>query len=355
MLILQRYVFRQGMLASLMSLLVFLAVVMALFLAELLGDAAQGELPGGSVVLMLLLRLPEAVMLVGPLALLTGLLMTLGRFQEDSELVIMRSAGFSYGRLLQPVALLSILWTAGLLFISGWLSPQAIDRSAELLTDVARRAMVSSLHSGQFNRVNHGLTTIYAGSLDRRTEKLGNLFIQHLEDGQSQVLTARSGQVWLADESDGSYLLLEDGFQIEHAARPSGAPLREMRFGRNELRLPAPEDIRVAEESRQRLTELWPADSPAQRREQHWRLAPPLAGLLLGLIALPLSSRRPRQGRHGSVIAALVLYLVYSNIVHGGLIVMEQKNALSGPGLWPVHAALAMLALVLLLRHRRAW
>src|SRR5690625_7616317 len=89
-----------------------------------------------------------------------------------------------------------------------------------------------------------------------------------------------------------------------------------MRFGRNELRLPAPEDIRVAEESRQRLTELWPADNPAQRREQHWRLAPPLASLLLGLIALPLSSRRPRQGRHGSVIAALVLYLVYSNIVH---------------------------------------
>src|SRR5690625_1346274 len=162
MLILQRYVFRQGMLASLMSLLVFLAVVMALFLAELLGDAAQGELPGGSVVLMLLLRLPEAVMLVGPLALLTGLLMTLGRFQEDSELVIMRSAGFSYGRLLQPVALLSILWTAGLLFISGWLSPQAIDRSPELLTDAARRATVSSLPSGQSTRLNHGPTATHA-------------------------------------------------------------------------------------------------------------------------------------------------------------------------------------------------
>src|SRR5690625_7676798 len=111
------------------------------------------------------------------------------------QLVFFRRAVLASGRTLPAVARLSMLWRVGLPLISGWLSPQAIVRSAELLTDVARRAMVSSLHPGQFNRVNHGMTTIYVGSLDRRTEKLGNLYIQHLEDSQSQVLTARSGQV----------------------------------------------------------------------------------------------------------------------------------------------------------------
>lgn len=355
MLILQRYILRQGLLASLLSLVVFLGVVSALFLAELLGEAAQGELPGGSVLLMLVLRLPEAVMLVGPLALLTGLLMTLGRLQEESELVVMRSGGLAYRRLLRPVIALAVLWAGGLLVVSGWLSPMAVERSATLLADAARNAMVAGLRPGQFDRLNQGRTTIYVGGIDRRSDELRDIFIQHMEDGSTQLLSASRGQLWLPGEDEDRYLLLSDGYQVQHAAEPLGAGIREMRFARNELRLPAPEDRSVESESRNRLPELWLADTPAERREWHWRLAAPMAGLLLGLLALPLSSRRPRQGRHASVVAALVLYLVYSNAVHGSLILMEQHDAMRGPGLWPVHGALALLAAGLFWRHWRSW
>jgi lipopolysaccharide export system permease protein len=355
MLVLQRYILRQGLAATLLSLVVFLAVVSSLFLAELLGEAAQGELPGGSVLLMLALRLPEAIMLVGPLALLTGLLMTLGRLQEESELVVMRSAGLPYRRLLRPVFAISLLWAGGLLLVTGWLSPMAMERSATLLTDAARNAVVAGLRPGQFDRLNQGRTTVYIGGIDRRSDELNNLFIQHLEDGNVELLTARSGRLWLPGEEAGRYLLLDDGYQVQHSGKPAEGGVREMRFARNELRLPAPEDVQEASEATLRLPALWSADNPAERREWHWRLAAPLAGLLLGLLALPLSSRKPRQGRHGSVIAALVLYLVYSNAVHGGLILMEQHNALRGPGLWPVHGALAVLLAVLFWRHRRAW
>ncbi|NBD96016.1 MAG: LPS export ABC transporter permease LptF [Gammaproteobacteria bacterium] len=355
MLILQRYILKQGLLASLLSLLVFLGVVSALFLAELLGEAAQGELPGGSVLLMLGLRLPEAIMLVGPLALLTGLLMTLGRLQEESELVVMRSGGLPYRRLLRPVVAVAALWAGGLLVVSGWLSPMAVERSATLLADAARNAMVAGLRSGQFNRLNQGHTTVYVGGIDRRSDELSDIFIQHLEDGSAQVLTASRGRLWQPGDDEGRYLLLTDGYQVQHAARPLGGPMREMRFARNELKLPAPEDPSDESESSYRLPALWPPASPAERREWHWRLAAPLAGLMLGLLALPLSSRKPRQGRHGSVITALILYLVYSNAVHGGLIVMEQHDAMRGPGLWPVHGALAALVAILFWRHWRAW
>lgn len=355
MLILQRYILKQGLAATLLSLLVFLAVVSALFLAELLGEAAQGELPGGSVLLMLALRLPEAIMLVGPLALLTGLLMTLGRLQEESELVIMRSAGLPYRRLLRPVLAIALLWAGGLLVVSGWLSPLAMERSSTLLADAARNAMVAGLRSGQFDRLNQGRTTIYIGGIDRRSDELSNLFIQHIEGGSVEVLTAARGRLWLPGEDEERYLLLEDGYQIQHNEDPLEGGVREMRFGRNELMLPTPDDVEEESEASVRLPELWSADNAAQRREWHWRLAAPIAGLMLGLLALPLSSRKPRQGRHGSVIAALVLYLIYSNAVHGGLIVMEQNNALRGPGLWPIHGALAVLLVILFWRHRRAW
>ncbi|NBB93562.1 MAG: LPS export ABC transporter permease LptF [Gammaproteobacteria bacterium] len=355
MVILQRYILRQGLLASLLSLVVFLGVVSALFLAELLGEAAQGELPGGSVLLMLGLRLPEAIMLVGPLALLTGLLMTLGRLQEESELVVMRSGGLAYRRLLRPVLAVAVLWAGGLLLVSGWLSPLAIERSATLLADAARNAMVAGLRPGQFDRLNHGRTTVYVGGIDRRSDELSDLFIQHMEDGETQVLTANRGRLWLPGEDEGRYLLLSDGYQVHHPSDPQTGGVREMRFARNELRLPAPEEASVESEAGFLLPELLPAATPAQRREWHWRLAAPLAGLLLGMLALPLASRRPRQGRHASVVAALVLYLVYSNAVHGGLILMERHEAMRGPGLWPVHGALALLVGALLWRHWRSW
>lgn len=355
MLILQRYILRQGLLASLLSLVVFLGVVSALFLAELLGEAAQGELPGGSVVLMLALRLPEAIMLVGPLALLTGLLMTLGRLQEESELVVMRSGGLAYRRLLRPIASVALLWAGGLLIVSGWLSPIAVERSASLLADAARNAMIAGLRPGQFDRLNQGRTTVYVGSIERGTDELSDLFIQHSEDGSTQLLTAARGRLWLPGEDEGRYLLLRDGYQVQHDDDLLGGSVREMRFARNELRLPSPDDTSTAGEAQYLLPQLIPAETPAERREWHWRLAAPAAGLLLGLIALPLSSRRPRQGRHASVVAALVLYLVYSNAVHGGLILMEQHDTMQGPGLWPVHGALALLLLVMSWRHWRAW
>ncbi len=355
MLILQRYILRQGMLASLLSLVVFLGVVSALFLAELLGEAAQGELPGGSVLLMLGLRLPEAIMLVGPLALLTGLLMTLGRLQEESELVVMRSAGLAYRRLLRPVATVAVLWAGGLLIVSGWLSPMAVERSATLVADAARNAMVAGLRPGQFDRLNQGRTTVYVGGIDRRTDELSDIFIQHMEGDTTQVLTAATGRLWLPGEDADRYLLLTDGHQVSHASEPLDGGIRELSFAGNELKLPAPEDVSVESESGYLLPQLWPAESPSQRREWHWRLAAPLAGLLLGLLALPLSSRRPRQGRHGSVITALILYLIYSNAVHGGLILMEQHDTMRGPGLWPVHGALGLLALALFWRHWRSW
>jgi lipopolysaccharide export system permease protein len=355
MLILQRYLFRQALFASLMSLAVFIGVVSALSLAELLGEAAQGEVPGGRVLLMLLLRLPEALMLVGPLALLTGILLSVGRLQEESELVVMRSGGLRFRDLLRPLVMLALLWSGGLLLVSGWFSPIAVERSATILADAARNAMVAGLRPGQFKRLDRGDTTVYVGSVAGDEGELSDIFIQHVREDSVELLTARSGRLWQPGRDEDRYLLLTDGHQVRHRMQPAAGDLAEMRFARNELRLPAPDDVSVDSEARKRLPELVPAETPAERREWHWRLAPPVAALLLGVLALPLSSRKPRQGRYASVVGALVLYLVYSNGVHGGLIVMERFDAASGPGLWPVHGVLAAALLLLLWRHWRAW
>lgn len=355
MLILQRYVLRQGLAGSVLSLLVFLGVTVALFLAELVGDAAQGQLPGSSVLVLLGLRLPEAAMLVGPLALLTGLLLTFGRLQEDSETVVMRASSLNFRRMLLPVLVLSSVWAAALLGVAGWLVPYAAERTATLMEEAADHAMVAGLRPGQFDRMDHGRMTIYVGRVEREGEHLHDVFIQHMEGAVVEVLTAREGHVWRNQDDDTRYLTLTDGHQLQHRWTPTNGGVRDMRFGRNDLLLPSPETSVSVSEAGHSLNELWQPETPSERREWHWRLAAPVTALLLGMLALPLSSRTPRQGRYGNIVMALVLYLLYSNAVHAGLIVMEQEAVMRGPGLWPVHGVLSGLVGVLLWRQWRQW
>lgn len=355
MLIVQRYILRQGLTASLLSLAVFLSVTVALFLAELVTDAAQGKLPGSSVMALLALRMPEAAMLVGPLALLTGLLLAFGRLQEDSETVVVRAAGLSYKQILAPVLLLSVVWAGALVGVAGWMLPAAAEKTASLTADAARHAMVAGVRPGQFGRLDNGRMTVYVGGVDRSGEILEDVFIQHMEGGIAEVLTARQGRVWAGPVEEYRYLTLIDGHQLQHTIPPTREGVREMRFGRNEMRLPTPEISAATEETGYRLPRLWEPESPVERREWHWRLAAPVAAFLLGLLAVPLSARMPRQGRYGNIVLALILYLLYSNMVHAGLIVMEQRSAMSGPGLWPVHGGLALLVGLLLTRQWRNW
>ncbi len=354
--ILQRYLLREATTASILSLLVFVGVMLALFLAELLGDAAQGQLPSASVLLLLALRLPEAMLLVGPLALMVGLLMALGRLGESSETVVMRSSGTGFGRALTPILILVIAWSLGLLAVSGWLAPVAVERTNALMADAARHALVAGIQSGQFDSMDGGRLTLYVGEVDRDSGDLREVFVHYLEQTEAEMLTANRGRLWIDPADQLPYLTLYDGYQIRHDVRFESAERREMVFARNDIRLPVPEAAIGSEgEIAAVLTDLWPPGTPARFREWHWRLASPVAALLLGLLAMPLAQRPPRQGRFGLIVLALGLYLFYTNAIHAGLIFIERRELALGPGLWPLHALIGVFMGSLLARQWRRW
>ena len=352
----QRYLFRETLMASLSSLLVFVGVMLALFFAELLGEAAQGQLPLVSVLWLLVFRLPDAVLMVGPLALMVGLLLALGRLGEQSEMVVLRASGLRFSALIKPVGLLAIAWSLSLLLLAGWIAPLALERSSGLMADAARQALLAGLQPGQFERLEQGRLIIYIGSVDRLDGSLRDVFVQHDDGFSSEVLTAPRGFMWTDPDDDARYLSLVDGVQLMHAVNLEGGGTRQIRFARNDIRLPAPELSGGSEgELVMTLPQLAREQGSAIHREWHWRLAAPLAAVVLALLALPLSDRLPRQGRFGPVLLALGIYLVYTNAIHAGLIMIDQQGRSSGVGLWPLHALLAALAVVLVWRKAVRW
>ena len=107
-------------------------------------------------------------------------------------------------------------------------------------------------------------------------------------------------------------------------------------------------------ESQRSLPVLLAAEDAASKAELHWRLAAPIAALLLVLLALPLARTPPRAARYGGLLIALLGYVVYLNALGIGRALIADGTLPGWLGLWWVHATVAVIAIGLLRRQSRA-
>ena len=96
--ILTQYMMRTILLTTALVLLVLLALAgLFEFIAEL--DDTQGDYQTPQAILYALLRLPQLAFEMLPIAALIGSLLALGALAANSEIIVMRSAGLSVGKL----------------------------------------------------------------------------------------------------------------------------------------------------------------------------------------------------------------------------------------------------------------
>ena len=115
--ILDRYVLRELMAPFGLSLLL---LTFALEIPPILqhGEALIAEGASWDIVVRVLATLvPQALGITIPMALLVGLLITLGRLSGDREIVAMEACGVSLGRLLRPLLMFGLIATAATTYV----------------------------------------------------------------------------------------------------------------------------------------------------------------------------------------------------------------------------------------------
>ena len=115
--ILDRYVLRELMAPFGLSLLL---LTFALEIPPILqhGEALIAEGASWDVVVRVLATLvPQALGITIPMALLVGILITLGRLSGDREIVAMEACGVSLGRLLRPLLLFGVIATVATTYV----------------------------------------------------------------------------------------------------------------------------------------------------------------------------------------------------------------------------------------------
>jgi len=182
---------------------------------------------------------------------------------------------------------------------------------------------------------------------DRRT--LQNVFVKTQRNGILNVVTAARGHQQVDPQSGDTYLILENGYRYE--GQPGDSQFKIIHFAEHGILL---EEQQVAPTARKVVASptpvLWASNGNYEKAELQWRIAMPLATLLLAALAVPLSRSGPRQGRFAKLFIAVVIYAVYMNFLAVARSWMEHGVISADLGLWWVHGALVAVILILMAR-----
>jgi lipopolysaccharide export system permease protein len=148
-------------------------------------------------------------------------------------------------------------------------------------------------------------------------------------------------------------LILLDGKRYEGI--PGSAQFRMITFAEHGIPVRLPEARLTTSRMEIKPTaELLQSSSLEDRAEFEWRLSMPIMAFVLTLLAVPLSRLRPRQGRYARIGLAILLYFIYSNLLSAAKIWLARGSVPPALGLWWVHVALIVLALLAIL-NRAIW
>jgi lipopolysaccharide export system permease protein len=314
--------------------------------ASYLGAAAAGELSPDLLLEVLAAKVIANLVLLLPLAYFLSVLLALGRLYADGEITAMVAAGVRPRRLMGAVVALSAALALAGLGLSLVVAPRATALAEGLERQARESSDVTGLAGGRFKVLQGGDRVFYAREISGDRARMTDVFAYLREPARPVLATAASAYRMTDPASGDRFMVLVDGQLYE--GEPGEADLAVTRFYEYGIRIRegavAPAGFRVEEAS---TAQLLGRGGAAAWAELHWRVAMPLALVLLGPLALLLARTGPRQGRYGRLLAGVLLYVTYTNVLGILRELVERGELAPAVGLWPVHGA--MLALVLVL------
>ena len=93
--------------------------------------------------------------------------------------------------------------------------------------------------------------------------------------------------------------------------------------------------------------QLFNSQSLREQAELQWRIAMPLSAVLLAVLSVLLSKADPRQGRFAKLFIAILIYVLYNNLIGIAKNWVEQGQVPVSVGIWWVHLLLVLFILFL--------
>lgn len=345
--------FRRSLLQELIStaagaFLILVGIVVAQRAGNLIRLAAKGILPNDAITTMLGFNMVKFMPMILSLTLFLAVLMTLSRWYRDSEMVIWFSGGLSITHWIRPV----ITFVAPIIIFIATLSlfvmPWAIDKGEQYRAQLESRDELASISPGVFKESNNGERVFFIESFDELGNIVKNIFVQSIQHQKLGIIVAAEGSRFVESNGD-HFLLMKNGRRYQ--GERGTAEFSTTEFETYAIRVETKEVKETPPSTQSKSSrELLLNKSKTNSAELQWRLAIPISALILSLLAIPLSALDPRAGRSANFAIALIIYIIYNNLLSIMQAWVVQGKVTSLIGLWPVHLFFLMLTVYMFYR-----
>lgn len=347
--IISRYLLREILLALLAVSGVLYVIYVSNRLIRFFSDAESGGLPGAVIPQLLALKSVSNLTMLLPLAFFIAVLIALGRLYKDNEMLALAACGVGADRLRRTILWLAFSFAGVVAAISLYGGPWAEELSYRIQDRVKADVDVRSIAPGRFRELHGGKMVFYVENMGEEDKTLENVFVQTRRNGVLNVIAAARGHQDVDRQTGDRYLILEDGYRYE--GQPGDSQFKIIRFAKHGMLL---EEQQVTPSVRKVIASstpaLWGNPGRYEKAELQWRIAMPLATILLAALAVPLSRTGPRQGGFAKLFIAVVIYALYMNFLAVARSWMEHGVIVPAWGLWWVHGLLLIAILALTVR-----
>lgn len=346
-------IFRRALYAELTKavFLVFsalLAITLTTFGIRFLGQAASGAMAPGDLLAFLTFVLLNYLPIILALTLFIAVLLTLSRSYRDSEMVIWFSSGLSLAAWVRPVLFFIAPFILAIASISLWVTPWATQKNEQRLHQMDAESQLALLSPGVFRELPHADTVYFVEGISGAAATVHNVFVQSNAHGRSTIVVARDGYQKTGPDGE-RFLVLTGGLRYDGV--PGQPAFRMMQFRQYWMRLQAAPPQPVAASTKNLASgQLLRHPTRQNIAEFQWRVSRPLVALLLVLLAIPLSFVNPRAGRSMNLIYAILIFMIYNNLLGVAQSWVESGRLAPGIGLWGVHALMLLLTVGLFYR-----
>jgi len=335
---------------SLSTILILSGVVIAQRSVYIFRLAAKGIIPNDAIDTILVFNLLKHLPLLLSLTLFLTVLITLTRWYKDSEMVIWFTSGFGLSKFIKPIIIFSMPIIILIATLSFYISPWAVHKAEEFKKGLKNRDELATITPGVFKESKSDNRIFYIEGFSELGNIVKNIFVQSVQNSKIGIIIANEGER-IENKRGEDYIIMKEGRRYE--GRSNSQEFSTTYFEEYGILIEkeAAQIITVGEVYEAKSTlELLKSDSTRYKAELYWRLSLPISALLLVFLAIPLSFINPRSGRSVNIILALLLFVIYNNLLGVSHSIVSIGNTKILYGLWPVHLSFGAISIYLFYR-----
>lgn len=352
-----RYLLRSFLSSLVMALLAFIIIFIVVDVFEKIDKFVDNEATLDSVIRYNLLKIPEIVLLVLPVAMLLGCLFGLGNLARRNEILPLQNAGISTNRILLPIYLLGFLVSAAAFLLGETVLPRANVKKNEVWKmEIRKEARPSGNIRTKVNYLGRGGRHYLIGRYDARKFQMFDVVIQTFADNTLvERIDAKSGE-WA-----GGQWSFRDGFRRtftdegEHAEHFDLITVPDLHETPDDFAKREKEPDEMSYKELHRFVDKTRAGggyATKEAVEMHLKVAFPFSNAILILLGSPIATRRRRSGLAVSFALAVGLAFVYYGAIRIGQALGQNDTLAPLPAAWLGNAIFGVAAILSLSRVR---